>query len=88
MIAAVSVSVLFYLFSLSLVALTGSYCVIEIVVSVMLNYLKSEFLIIFMWICLEKGECFNLNHSLGCPPYLYNIIRLLGQIYHFSLLIC
>ena len=48
--AAVSVSVLFYLFSLSLVPLTGSYWVIEIVLSVMQNYLKSQSLIIVMWI--------------------------------------
>ena len=48
--AAVSVSVLFYLLSLSLVALTGSYWVIEIVLSVMQNYLKSQSLIIVMWI--------------------------------------
>ena len=50
MMAAVSVSVLFYLFSLFLVALTGSYWVIEIVLSVMQNYLKSQSLIIVMWI--------------------------------------
>ena len=37
---------------------------------------------------LEKGECFGLTHSLGCVyPTLY-IIRLLGRVYHFSLLIC
>ena len=30
---------------------------------------------------LEKGECFDLNHSLGCAyPTLY-IIRLLGRVY-------
>ena len=37
---------------------------------------------------LEKRECFGLTHSLGCVyPTLY-IIRLLGRVYHFSLLIC
>ena len=37
---------------------------------------------------LEKGECFDLTHSSGCVyPTLY-IIRLLGRVYHFGLLIC
>ena len=30
----------------------------------------------------------DLNHSLGCLPFCINIIRLLGRVYHFSLLIC
>ena len=68
----------YYLFSLSLVPLTRSYWCIEIVVSVMY----------VLWISLEKGECFNLNHSLGCLPYCINIIRPLGRVYHFSWLIC
>ena len=33
-------------------------------------------------------ECFNLNHSLGVCHIIDNIIRLLGHVYHFSLLIC
>ena len=53
MIAVVSVS-LYYLFSLCLVSLTRTYWCIEIVVSVMLNFLKSQYLIIIMWISLEK----------------------------------
>ena len=42
------------------------------------SILKVSYLIIILWISLEKGECFDFNHSLGCfyPP-LY-IIRLLG----------
>ena len=41
-----------------------------------------------LWISLEKGECFDFSHSLGCIyPILY-IIRLLRRVYHFSLLIC
>ena len=36
----------------------------------------------------KGGECFNLNHSLGCLLYCINIIRLLDRVYHFSLLIC
>ena len=52
------------------------------------SILKVSYLIIILWISLEKGECFDFNHSLGCfyPP-LY-IIRLLGWVCHFSLLIC
>ena len=49
------------------------------------------FLIIILWISLEKGfpwkkeKCFDVNHSLGFVyPALY-IIRLLGQVYHFTL---
>ena len=52
MIAVVSVSLFFYFFSLFLVPLTRSYWCIEIVVSVMQNYLKSEYLIIILWISL------------------------------------
>ena len=59
MIAVVSVSLFFYFFSLSLVALTRSYWRIEIVVSFMENYLKSQCLIIILWISLETGECLN-----------------------------
>ena len=41
-----------------------------------------------MWISLEKGECFDFNHCLGCVyPALY-IIRVLCRVYHSSLLIC
>ena len=46
------------------------------------------YMIIILWISLEKGECFDFNHSLGCVyPTLY-IIRLLRRVYHFSWLIC
>ena len=41
---------------------------------------------IVLWFSLEKGEFFYLNHSLGCST-LY-ITRLLGQVYHLSLLVC
>ena len=34
------------------------------------------------------GECFYFNHSLGSLPYFIHQIRILGQVYHFSLLIC
>ena len=31
-----------------------------------------SYLIIILWITLEKGECFDFNHSLGCVyPTLY-----------------
>ena len=37
---------------------------------------------------MEKGECFDFNHSLGCVyPTLY-IVRLQSRVYHFSLQIC
>ena len=50
--------------------------------------LKVRYVIIILWISLEKGACFDYNHSWECVyPSLY-IIRFLGQVYHFSLLIC
>ena len=50
--------------------------------------LKISYLIIILWISLEKGECFDVNHSLRCAyPTLYNI-RLLGRVYHFNFMIC
>ena len=58
-----------FLFSLSLVASSRRYWCLEIVVSVMENYSWSQYLITALWISLEKGECFNLNHSLQCLPY-------------------
>ena len=49
--------------------------------------LKVTYLIIILWISLEKGECFEFNHSLGCVcPTLY-MIRFLDRVYHFSLVI-
>ena len=52
-----------------------SYCVCLFVyylfsLSLMYHCLKSQYLIIILWISLEKGDCFNLNHSLACLPYL------------------
>ena len=49
---------------------------------------KVRFLIFTLWISLKKGECFDLNLSLGSLPYFYITIRLLGQVYHFYLLNC
>ena len=47
-----------------------------------------RYLINTLWISLEKGKWFDFNHSLGCVyPTLY-VIRLLGQVYYFILLIC
>ena len=49
---------------------------------------KVSRLIIILWVSLEKGECFDFSHSLGCvQPTLY-IGKLLGRVYHFRLLIC
>ena len=50
--------------------------------------LNIRYLIIILQISLEKGECFDFNHALGCIYPTLNTIRLLGQVYHFSLLIC
>ena len=50
--------------------------------------LEVRYLIIILWIFLEKGECFDFNHSLGSVHTTLYIIRLLGQVYHFSLLNC
>ena len=49
--------------------------------------LYSQYLIIILWISLEKGECFNLNNLQAVCPTLQIFIRLLGRFYHCSLLI-
>ena len=50
---------------------------------------KLRFLITTLWISLKKGERLDFNHPLGNLPLFYTIrIRLLGQVYHFSLLLC
>ena len=49
--------------------------------------LKVSYLIIILWISPRKGECVELNHSLGCVYPTSYIIRVLGQVYHFSLLV-
>ena len=47
-----------------------------------------RYLIIILLISLEKGDCFDFSHPLGYVyPALY-IIKLLDQVYLFSLLIC
>ena len=51
------------------------------------TFLKVSCLIIILWISLEKVHCFDFNHSLGHVYTTLFILRLLGQIYHFSLLI-
>ena len=33
------------------------------------EFMNYEFMEIILWISLEKGECFNLSHSLRCLPY-------------------
>ena len=48
---------------------------------------KVSCLVIVLWISLEKGECFDFIHSLGCVYPTLNISRTLGGVYHFSLLI-
>ena len=41
-----------------------------------------------LWNFMKKGEYFDFNYLLGSLPCLYTRIRLLGQVYHFSQLIC
>ena len=40
--------------------------------------LRVSYLIIVLWITLEKGEFVDFNHSLGCVYLTLYIIRLLG----------
>ena len=79
----------FSLFSLSLVPVTGSYWCTKVVASLLCKtILKVSYLIIVLWSSLEKETCFDSSYSLGCVyPTLY-VIRLLGWVYLFSLLIC
>ena len=53
----------------------------------MQNYFQSQVSIIILWISVEEGDCFDFNHSLGCVFLTLYIIRLLGRVYHFNLLI-
>ena len=49
---------------------------------------KVRFQVSGLGISLKKKECFGFNHSLESLPYFIHQNRLLGQVYHFSLLIC
>ena len=88
MMAVVSVS-LFFLYFLCLWSLQLGVASAEKLLCLLYKtILKVSYLIIILWISLEKGECFDFNHSLGCVyPTLY-IIRLLHRVCHFSFLIC
>ena len=88
MMAVVSVS-LFFLYFLCLWSLQlGVTSAEKLLCLLCKTILKVNYLIIILWIFLEKGGCFDFNHSLGCVyPTMY-IIRLLCRFYHFSLLIC
>ena len=44
--------------------------------------------LIILWIFLKKGECFIWITLWGVYPQFINLIRLLGWVYQFSLLIC
>ena len=59
----------FTLFSLSLVSLIRCYYCIETFVSLLWNYLKSQVSDYFSVNYLEKGECFDFNHSLESWRY-------------------
>ena len=78
----------FSLFSLFLVPLTRVTSAEKLLCLLCKTILKVSYLIIFLWITLEKGECFDFSHTLEhvCPT-LY-IFRLLGRVYYFSWLIC
>ena len=88
MMAVVSVS-LFFLYFLCLWSLSLGVTRAEKLLCLLYKtILKVSYLIIILWISLEKGECFDFSHSLGCVyPTLY-IIRLLRRVYYFSFLIC
>ena len=48
----------------------------------MKNYLLSQYVIIILWISLERGECFNLNHSWSVYRTLCIIVLLSLLIIH------
>ena len=82
--AVVSVS-LFFLYFLCLWSLQLGVTSAEKLLCLLCKTIsKVSYLIIILWTSLEKGEYFDFNHSLGC---VYPIIRLLGRVYHFNLLI-
>ena len=87
MMDVVSVHLFFSLFYLSLVPLTRRYWSIEIVVSVVWNYFKNQLSDHYSVDFLGLERVFKF-HSLGCLPYFFIIIRLLGQDYHVNFLIC
>ena len=43
--------------------------------------LTVSYLVIILWISLEKGECFDFNHFFGCAYPTSYIIRLLRWVY-------
>ena len=71
----------FYLWPLSL-KVTSAHKLLYLLCK---TILKVKYQIIIMWISLEKGECFYFNHSLG---FVYPILYITGQVYHFRMLIC
>ena len=77
-----------FLLPLSLVSLIRHYWCIEIVVFVLWNYFKSQFLITFLWISLKKGGCLDFTYPLGSLLYFHTSHLDLCQVFHFSLLIC
>ena len=86
--AVMSIS-LFFLYFLCLWSLLLGVTIAEKLLCLLCKtILKVSYLIIILWISFKMGDCFDFNHSLGCVyPTLYTI-RLLGRVYHFSLLIC
>ena len=88
MMAVVSVSLFFlyflclWSFYLGIISAEKLLCLLYKII------LKVSYPIIILWISLEKGECFDFNHTLGYAyPTMY-IIRLLCRVYRYSLLIC
>ena len=75
MMAVVSVS-LFFLYFLCLWSLElGVTSAEKLLYLLCKTKLKVSYLIIILWIALEKAECFDFNHSLGCVyPTLYTFL--------------
>ena len=78
----------FFALFLSLVSLTNAYKLLHkykfLWQSVFCKtFLKVRYLIIILWISLQKVEYFDFNESLGCVYPTLHIIRLLGQVYYF-----
>ena len=72
--AVVSVS-LFFLYFLSLWSLQLEVITAEKLVFLLCKaLLKVSYLIITLWISLEKVKCFDSNHSLGCNNHSFSLL--------------
>ena len=72
MVAVVSVSLFFLYFLYLWSRQLGVTSADKLLCLLCKTVLKVSYLIIILWITLEKGECFDFNHSLGfIYPTLY-----------------